>query len=759
MVLQAVRQWISDMLESASRRSGVPQDRPERLPGLDGLRAIAVVAVILYHLDLPGALPAGFLGVDVFFTLSGFIITALLLREHERTGTVAWAAFCRRRAQRLLPPTFAMIATAVPVSWFVAPEVLPRLMSDLPAALLYVSNWWQIHSQQSYFETFGRPPILQHLWSLAIEEQFYLTWPVLVLFVLRRAGRRTLAVLCGLGAVACTAWMAVLHLRLAEGSDPSRLYLGADTQVMGLLLGATLACLIETWAPLPHRPEASTWWGTARRSAGARLAARCVGPAGLLALALLLLAAQRYHQASAALFRGGFLVVCALSCMLIVAALRPGTWLARLLGLPVMQWLGTRSFSLYLWHWPIVVWLWPAAGESAAQVLLTTAGRLALTALAAELSFRCVERARERPVGPIARIALRAAVPPILQPSRPLFIGGALALSVAAGALMLASGVVPTDAAASAAPASPARAAGPVQRDSAAAGPSTTHFTNPSDTAPPHAPQAAIQPAPLQALPPIERWAEVPEGGRHEPAPLAMARRDAAPHANAAASPARAVEAATEGVPGCVHIVGDSVVLGARQHLERVIGRAIVDAEVGRQGFQARQVLRDLLAQGSLCPKVVLHIGTNGYLPESGFIEMVRELAQRGPVVLVTLRAERRWTAANNQLIEQAGREVPHVRVVDWEALSSGRPDYFVSDGIHLTWPGMQAFAQEIRAALHGGPAASTTIGPAVSPAASPAPVPKAAAITRVSPRPPELEQPAAAAGGEETREAGEPAR
>ncbi|MFO1268332.1 MAG: acyltransferase [Rubrivivax sp.] len=129
--------------------------RDARLPGLDGLRAVAVVAVILFHLNLPGVLPAGFLGVDIFFTLSGFIITALLLREHARNGRVDWLAFCGRRARRLLPPTLAMIALAVPLTALVAPEALQRLRADLPAALLYVSNWWQIHSQQSYFEALG----------------------------------------------------------------------------------------------------------------------------------------------------------------------------------------------------------------------------------------------------------------------------------------------------------------------------------------------------------------------------------------------------------------------------------------------------------------------------------------------------------------------------------------------------------------------------------------------------------------------------
>ena len=140
-----------------------------RLRGLDGLRGVAVAAVVLYHLELPGVADAGFLGVDVFFAISGFIITALLLREWFARGAIGLGSFYLRRARRLLPPALALVLLAVPITAAVAPDALGRLLQDIPAALLYASNWWQLHSQQSYFESFERPPVLQHLWSLAVE--------------------------------------------------------------------------------------------------------------------------------------------------------------------------------------------------------------------------------------------------------------------------------------------------------------------------------------------------------------------------------------------------------------------------------------------------------------------------------------------------------------------------------------------------------------------------------------------------------------
>ena len=156
-------------------------NKGEYIPGLDGVRALAVAAVMVFHAEMAGLAPGGFLGVDVFFVLSGFLITSLLLRERLATGGLRLGAFYAGRLRRLLPAMLAMLVVSTLAALWWAPDALRRQQQDLPAALLYVSNWWQIHSEQSYFEMFGRPPLLQHLWSLAIEEQFYLAWPLLLL--------------------------------------------------------------------------------------------------------------------------------------------------------------------------------------------------------------------------------------------------------------------------------------------------------------------------------------------------------------------------------------------------------------------------------------------------------------------------------------------------------------------------------------------------------------------------------------------------
>ncbi|MFM8464548.1 MAG: acyltransferase family protein, partial [Burkholderiaceae bacterium] len=159
------------------------------MPGLDGVRAIAVLAVLLYHLDLPGFFSAGFLGVDLFFVLSGFLITSQLLREHERDQAISLRDFYLRRARRLLPAVVALLLLCVLLVECFAPDAIRRTRIDALPAFFYVSNWWQIFSEQSYFEISGRPPLLQHLWSLAIEEQFYIFWPLALLAILRTGQR------------------------------------------------------------------------------------------------------------------------------------------------------------------------------------------------------------------------------------------------------------------------------------------------------------------------------------------------------------------------------------------------------------------------------------------------------------------------------------------------------------------------------------------------------------------------------------------
>src|SRR3954464_4268744 len=227
---------------SFAHQSGTGDVRLSYLPGLDGLRAFAVIAVLLYHADLSW-IRGGFLGVEVFFVISGYLITTMLLTEWHQQGRINLVGFWLRRARRLLPALYLLLVVTLVFAIVFLPGEVARLRDDALAAFAYVTNWYLILGEQSYFETVGRPSLLQHLWSLAVEEQFYVLWPVLLTLMLRFWRRRVVVIATLGGAIASAVWMAILY---RPDVDPSRVYYGTDTRATGLMIGAALAFV---WVP------------------------------------------------------------------------------------------------------------------------------------------------------------------------------------------------------------------------------------------------------------------------------------------------------------------------------------------------------------------------------------------------------------------------------------------------------------------------------------------------------------------------------
>jgi peptidoglycan/LPS O-acetylase OafA/YrhL len=294
-----------------------------------------VIAVLLYHAGLP--VWGGYLGVEAFFVLSGFLITALLLVEWQANKRISLRAFWSRRFRRLLPAVLLLIAgTGVIAWWWLPAGETPGQGRDMLAALGYVMNWNLILGEQSYFDPTLRPPLLQHLWSLAIEEQFYLIWPLLVIASIRLMGLRGLLLFSLAGAVASSLLMMMLY---TPGADPSRVYFGTDTRASGLLLGAALAIV---WTP-GRVPAAQN------RRVGGLLDLFGLGALLGLGYAFVNLFAQDPR-----LYQGGFALVALATAIVIAAVAHPQTRvLPALLGSAPLRWIGTRSYSLYLWHWPI----------------------------------------------------------------------------------------------------------------------------------------------------------------------------------------------------------------------------------------------------------------------------------------------------------------------------------------------------------------------------------------------------------------------
>ncbi len=357
------------------------------LPGLDGMRALAVLAVMVYHAN-PAWLPGGFLGVEVFFVISGYLITLLLIGEHERSGTVSLGRFYLRRARRLLPALFAVLVGVTVYTAVFRRDALGLLRGDVLAALGYVSNWYQIWVGQGYTAAGDFAP-LRHLWSLAVEEQFYLLWPLVMIGLIRLGRRRlpSMSVWLVAAAIAITAITAAIAPTGPVGtcevtpdayweiggrciSKVDFLYLSTPTRLTGLLLGAALAMV---WRP------GALMRGPMRNRARLLDVGALVGLGGLVALCWL----SRIGAPA------GFLLCGVASLLLIAAVTHRRTAASRVLGAGVLLWIGTRSYGLYLYHWPIYQIIREVSGRPLSVAEFVAA--LAISAVVTEISFRIIE--------------------------------------------------------------------------------------------------------------------------------------------------------------------------------------------------------------------------------------------------------------------------------------------------------------------------------------------------------------------------------
>ena len=336
-------------------------------PGLDGLRAIAVAGVFLYHSRIDW-LPGGFLGVDLFFVLSGYLITSLLLVEWDAGTRIDLRRFWLRRARRLLPALVVVVLAALVLSAIFARGDLARTRGDAVSSLLYYTNWHLIFANHSYFVRMGNPSLLEHLWSLAVEEQFYLVWPLLLVPGLVLIGRRRLPFVVAAGIVASTALMWVLY----SPTDPSRVYYGTDTRAFLLLMGILLALV----------------WPAVERLRRALPLLELLGVSALVASVLLF---RQMVDFNPTLYRGGDLAAAFCFAVLIAAVAHPGTGLGQALGVAPLRWLGERSYGIYLWHWPVVELMRPGADIPWTGPGVVVA-QAAIVLSAATLSYRYVEQ-------------------------------------------------------------------------------------------------------------------------------------------------------------------------------------------------------------------------------------------------------------------------------------------------------------------------------------------------------------------------------
>ncbi len=346
------------------------------IPAIDGLRAIAVMAVLFYHLGFSW-IPGGFLGVDLFFVISGYVITRLLLDSIERSGGLDLRAFYLARIRRLLPAlAFMLVTTAIAVGIW-APDTIKRFLIDTPFALTGSMNWWLVGRHLDYFEAIGRPPLLQHTWSLAVEAQFYLLWPLILLLILRFFGKKRISIAALV--IACFSGIALMlvsfSLDASSSSKVSHIYFGTDTHSIGLFLGAALAV---NWIPQNFKPEVS------KKAQDFIDGIGVFGFLGILATFIFI------EESNPALYRIAFPLAGIFGAAIITSIVHPASRFAPLLQNRVLLWIGERSYSIYLWHWVIFQVTRPQVDLAGASWAMYSLRILIVFALA-DISLRFIE--------------------------------------------------------------------------------------------------------------------------------------------------------------------------------------------------------------------------------------------------------------------------------------------------------------------------------------------------------------------------------
>lgn len=627
-----------------------PAPRTTRIRALDGIRALAIIAVVLYHMR-PALLTGGFVGVTVFFVLSGFLITRSVLRELSRERRFSYRRYLRRRFLRLWPPILVTIAGSALLSYLIAPSLLPKVQADALPAALFASNWVYIFREVPYFAASGLPSPLTHLWYLGVLAQFYLLWP-LILLALRRVRYSTLRIVAGL-ALASALLMAVLFF---AGPDSTRAYYGLDTRAAELLIGALAALVSPYVASVWPRPDSTTTPQPPTHSATAAFALRVGTGAALLALLALAVWAD---GESALTYAGGLTTTALLTALIVLTVHNPRLGLSRVLASAPLAYLGSRSFSLYLVHYPLLLLMNPATRTAeisgAAKV-----GQLLVVGLVAELFYRCVEQPSAR----LARAGWRSFVSQRRLSETIFAVLSAVSLLLVA---LLAFAPIPWQRLAdSRAVALRPELAAPAPAISAPAS-SVPATPTPSPTPAP----GALQPIATQVPANLDTsaWAKDPATG---------------------VCSANAV------------MIGDSVTLGATEALKEVLPNSVVDGKVSRQFAAGAEVFAQRQALGEK-PRVLIYaLGSNGLIGSEADIQKLVDAAQGLPVYFVTNRSPLEAQNPNNELLKSYAASHPNVGIIDWWAATEDHEEFLRDDGIHLTPTGQQHFATLIQQALCG---------------------------------------------------------
>ena len=572
------------------------------ISSIDGLRAIAVTAVVLYHLGLSW-IPGGLLGVDLFFVISGYVITRLILDSINQSSALDLRAFYAARIRRIYPGFIFMVICTIIFIGVWAPEAIKRFLSDLPYALTGSMNWALVARQQDYFESIGRPPLLQHTWSLAVELQYYLIWPIILLTVLKYFGKRNIARIALIIAMVSGITLFFVSLRLdqANAQQISHIYFGTDTHSIGLFLGSALAV---SWIPQNLSADITK---------RAQDVIDGIGVAGLLGLIATFLF---INEKNPSLYQIAFPLAGIFGCFVIISLVHPASRFSPIISTAPFRWVGQRSYGIYIWHWVVFQVTRPSVdltGETWALYL----ARVLLVLALADISLRWVEIPFRQGVVQnwfrgikyrSAKVRLRQQVSVLLS----IILVLAVTSSISVQAI------------------------------------------NKSN----------------QAIADLNNDISDQDQGVQD-------------------------LGSTTGL----WVTGDSVILGIRSKLESKEHISLVNARVGRQ---APELLAVMKVDQSSVPSspVIFNLGNNNALSEQTVIDIFEVVKNQPQIIVVNTAVPRAWRDKNNLIISKIAALYPNVKLIDWDRISTDRPELFAPDGIHLSPLGSDVYVDLVLSVL-----------------------------------------------------------
>ena len=601
------------------------------ITGFDGIRSLAVVGVILYHL-LPTSMKGGYLGVPIFFVVAGYLITDLLRQEWEQNGKINIWQFYVRRMKRLYPGLAFLLITASAYITLFQRGLLNNLRGVVVSSLLYVNNWWQINNGLSYFDRFANESPFTHIWSLAVEAQNYLIWPVIFVLLMVFVRERKWIFYTVLGTSVLSAIL--MMILYTPGGDPTRVYYGTDTRLFSIWMGSALAFV---------------WPSTRLKKNIPKQAKRILNLAGLISLLALILFFFFLDDHYSFVYYGGMFLVSIFCVILVAVTAHPGASLDRWLTNPVFTWIGKRSYGIYLYQFPVMIFYEAKVSDIADHVLIHTVIEISLILIISELSYRYIER-------PLARFDYSRTLQvvkgwfktPIISKQKPWLIPATLVVIVALVGFV----------------------------------------TAPKDSVTADQKQLQAKIAESKKLAEESQKDSEKNDGIVDQAILDKYELT--------------VEQGKKAQKLQLTAFGDSVMLDAATDLKEVYPHVVVDGDVGRQLYASEPYIEELKKQNLLKDTVLIGLGTNGAFTEAQFDTIMSALGDR-KVYWVNVRVPtKRWQNDVNAMLADMAKKYDNLTLIDWYDYSNGHSDWFYDDQVHPNPEGMKHYIHLVSEALLG---------------------------------------------------------